>query len=208
MKTLLGLMAMAGITMAAPIVYVTNFNDPVGFGTVNLGTGVFTPIGATDVGEIVNGLGGSIFGFRESGDWVSLNASSGATTLIGPSGISVDEPVRLADGTIYATDSSHNLYTVNPATGVTTLVGSTGFTDPAGGLYFVILLGGETDALYAVAASVNAGDFSPIDHARLFRLNRLTELRRVAASSLAACEGEDLSIEMHQTMKLWAGAAA
>ena len=174
MSKLLALLTLAGAAMAAPIVYVTNFSDPAGFGTVNLGTGVYTTIGSTDVGEITNGPGGGVFGFRENGDWVSVNRSNGATTLIGPSGIAVDEPTRLADGTVYATDLSHNLYTVNTATGATTLVGSTGFTNPAGGLYFVILLGGETDTLYAIAASVNAGDFSPIDHARLFRLNRLT----------------------------------
>ena len=180
-------LAAAQITaMAAPIVYVTNFNDPIGFGTVDLSTGVYTAVGTIDVGELTRGPGGSVFGFRENGDWVSVNASTGATTFIGASGIAVDEPVHLADGTIYATDLSHNLYTINPNTGVATLVGSTGFADPLGGLFNVILLGGDTNTLYAVAPSYDGTTFSPIDHARLFQINRST-----GAATFVANAGND-----------------
>jgi hypothetical protein len=41
----------------------------------------------------------------------------------------------------------------------------------------------------------------------LFHLNRLSDLRRVATSSQDACGGDAVSLEAHETVKLWAGAA-
>jgi hypothetical protein len=41
----------------------------------------------------------------------------------------------------------------------------------------------------------------------LFHLNRWTDLRRFAASSRATCGGDAVSLEAHETVKLWAGAA-
>lgn len=170
----IGLLAVGMSAHAAPIVLVTDFSDPARLGRLDLGTGVYSPYATTNVGEIFNGPGGSIVGFRENGDFVRVNGGTGVTTFVGPSGIQIDEPAQLADGTIYTTDVGHRLYTVNPATGATTLRGSTGFVDPAGGAFFVALLAGQTNTLYAIATSVNLTTFDPIDHARLFKIDRNT----------------------------------
>jgi outer membrane protein assembly factor BamB len=121
----------------------------------------------------VNGPGNGVYGFRENGDFVKVGPT-GATTLVGNSGLAVDEPARLADGTIYATDLAHNLYRINGATGAATLVGPTGFVDPAGAVYAVALIAGQTNTLYAVATALDPNTFDVVKHAQLVQLNRNT----------------------------------
>lgn len=173
MTTIFVFLALTAMATGGPILLVSDFSDPAKIGTLDLGTGVFTQTGTTDAGELVNGPGNGVYGFRENGDWVKV-AANGATTFIGNSGLALDEPARLADGTIYATDINHDLYIINGLTGGATLVGSTGFVDPAGGAYAVSLISGQTNTLYAIATSIDLNTFVPIDHARLFQLDRAT----------------------------------
>ncbi len=76
-----------------------------------------------------------------------------------------------------------------------------------------LLLGGDDceGAARWLEASLDGGHSSPqlllMYMDVLFHLNRLGDLRRVAASSRAVCDRDDVSIEARETMKLWAGAA-
>lgn len=172
-RTLFVFVALITAAAAGPIIYVADFNDPSKIGLLDLGTGIFSQTGTTDAGELVNGPGNGLYGFRENGDWVKV-AANGVTTFIGNSGLVVDEPARLLDGTIYATDINHDLYTINGATGAATKIGATGFVDPPGGLFAVALIAGQTNNLYAIATSLDPNTGNVIDHARLFQINRNT----------------------------------
>jgi hypothetical protein len=124
---------------AASVVYVVNDNSQ--FGTLNLTTGSFTQIGpATPEGEtgLVPGPNGSLLTLTYSGKLDSINPATGATTVIGPTGLAdCTTPTSPCGPTsastlgylnekIYATDFQNNLYSVNPATGAATLIGKTG----------------------------------------------------------------------------------
>jgi hypothetical protein len=124
---------------AASAVYVVNDNSQ--FGTLNLTTGAFTQIGpATPEGEtgLVPGPTGSLLTLTYSGNLDSINPVTGATIVIGPTGLadcttpaspcgpSSASTLGYLNGKIYATDFQNNLYSVNPLTGAATLIGKTG----------------------------------------------------------------------------------
>lgn len=145
------------------------------FGTVDLNTGVFSPVGnsgmgftglAVENGKIYatsyNGLFSTLytlnpangsptvvgsasgvafvkFGSTTSGlygvgsdtNLYSINATTGAATLIGPTGLGIGYFVALSNnaGTLYYADSlqtSNNFYTLNTSTGAATVVGGMG----------------------------------------------------------------------------------
>jgi hypothetical protein len=134
---LLGAIAMARTAAAdqGPEVYVVTLTHQ--FGVVNLRTGAFRPIGngtpETD-DNLVRGPGGMLFSLAlDSGNLVSINPDSGATTVIGPTGLpgpsgSLTSVFHLAEagGRLYMTDFANNLYSVNASTGHATLIGPTG----------------------------------------------------------------------------------
>jgi hypothetical protein len=124
-------------------VYVTG-GTPEGaqlFGTINLATGLFQQIGPNlPVGAqgLAPGPNGSLLTLAFSGDLLAINPTTGATTVIGPTGLAdcstpaspcgptSTGPLTALGGTVYATDISNNLYTVDPLTGHTTLIGQNG----------------------------------------------------------------------------------
>lgn len=112
------------------------------FGAIDPTTGAFRQIGPGTEGStgLVSGPNGQLLSLGFQGNLNSINPVTGATTLIGPTGL-----VDCADflngspcgpksanvlgslgGQIYATDFANNLYRVNPTTGVSTLIGPTG----------------------------------------------------------------------------------
>ena len=129
---------------AGPIVYVINGSQQ--FGTIDLTTGAFQPLGP---GPNVNaplgyfglaaGSNGSLVTFLYNGDVDLINPATGVATDIGPSGLgdctipgvspcgpsSANDIGGLA-GKIYATDFQNDLYGLNPLTGAATLIGPTG----------------------------------------------------------------------------------
>ena len=73
------------------------------------------------------GPNGSLLSLTASGDLESINTSTGATTIIGPTGFGANVgDLAVVGGVLYATDGNSNLYTVNPLTGAANLIGPTG----------------------------------------------------------------------------------
>jgi PEP-CTERM motif len=131
------------LTLAAahadPLVYV--LNDSAQFGSVDLGTGAFNPIGpGIPVGGtgLVPGPGGSFVTLSFAGDLVSINRTTGVASLVGATGLTdcsfPSSPCGLHSANVlgklganlYATDFAQNLYSIDPATGHATLIGPTG----------------------------------------------------------------------------------
>ena len=76
---------------------------------------------------MVQGPGGSLLTLTFSGNLDSINPATGATTVIGATGLGGNaNSLAEVGGVVYATDLNNNLYTVNPTTGVATLIGPTG----------------------------------------------------------------------------------
>jgi hypothetical protein len=124
----------------ASIVYVVN-NAPQ-FGTVDLTTGAFQPIGpGAPEGEsgLVPGSNGALLTLTFSGNLDSIDPVTGLATVIGATGLgncTTGAPPQCGPnsasalgqlgGTIYATDFANNLYSINPSTAQSTLIGATG----------------------------------------------------------------------------------
>jgi hypothetical protein len=123
----------------ADSVYVLNGNGQ--FGTVELATGAFQPLGpaASEPGTgLTPGPNGSLLTLGIAGNLNTINPATGVTSVIGPTGLadcstpaspcgptSANALARLGEN-FYATDYANNLYTVNPFTGHATRIGSTG----------------------------------------------------------------------------------
>ena len=125
---------------AAPLVYVITLTQQ--FGTIDLATGNFTPVGSgtpdvlSDLMWSPDGSGNllSLGTTQNPGYLVSINPSTGEEKPLRPI-TSNGQPLgfnafSLAElhGKLYLTDFSNNLYTVNFQTGVATPVGSGGGT--------------------------------------------------------------------------------
>ena len=142
MQKLLALAGLALLTIpvaAGPLVYVITGSQE--FGEMDLATGTFSSIGPipATIQYLVSGPTGSLLTMSFDGNLDSINPSTGAISVIGPTGFSdCSMPTTptcgpnsqlsfgRAGGTLYATDFANNLYTVSSATGKATLVGSTG----------------------------------------------------------------------------------
>jgi hypothetical protein len=129
----LALVLSAVSARADSLVYVVNLFQQ--FGTVNLNSGAFNPIGPglpQASGSLIPGPGGSLLTLTGTGDLVAINPSTGASSVVGSTGLGGNANALGTFGTtLYATDLSNNLYTVNPTTGLATLVGATGIpADP------------------------------------------------------------------------------
>lgn len=130
------------------------------FGTVDLVTGAFQQIGPNLLeGEtgLVPAPNGTLLSLAFTGKLNSINPATGATRVIGPTGLadcsmagspcgptSANTLGELA-GTTYATDFHNSLYRVNASAGAATLIGPTGIpaipfiplsTNPDGSLNF------------------------------------------------------------------------
>jgi hypothetical protein len=129
------------------------------FGTLDLETGDFTPVGVVahqgyiGIGNLADG---TLVGVDGDNNFVQIDANTGAITIIGPTGISVSEAASLLTGEQYAIDYENNLYQIDPSSGAATLVGATGIPgidttvyfanalagDDAGNLYYIFEQGG------------------------------------------------------------------
>jgi hypothetical protein len=121
------------------LVYV--LGDSGQFGTVNLSTGSFTPIGPgipVGTGGLVQGPGGTLLSLGFDGHLNSINPTTGVLSTIGatglgdcslpssPCGLNSANILGKVGSNIYATDLANNLYSVNPTTGTATFIGATG----------------------------------------------------------------------------------
>jgi hypothetical protein len=116
-------------------VYVVTSNQQ--FGTVNLATGAFQQIGSGTPepdSNLMPGPNGTLYSLATlSGSLVTINPTTGATTVIGMTGLGA-HAFDLAEvaGKLYLTDFSGNLYSVDALTGAAKLIGPTGIpADPA-----------------------------------------------------------------------------
>jgi hypothetical protein len=193
---------------ADTLVYVVNGNNQ--FGTVDLVTGTFQQIGPnTPEGEsgLAPGPHGSLLTLTFSGNLDSINPATGATSVVGPTGLadcsmpaSPCGPTSAntlggVGGTTYATDFANNLYTINPLTGAATLIGPTGIpaipfipltTNPDGSFDFydegLFGFGGQLYATFD-AATFNPMTFviTPVIAPNLYRIDSSTGLATLVA---------------------------
>jgi len=125
---LLMLFAAFASASAQPLVYVVTLSQQ--FGTVNLATGAFHPIGTPmpeGQANLVWGPDGSLLSISVSGNLVRINPTTGETAVIGQTGLGFNA-FDLAEvrGKLYLTDFSNNLYSVDPETGAATFLRATG----------------------------------------------------------------------------------
>lgn len=125
---------------ASPTVYVVTLNPFTGssqFGVVDLASGGFHAIGGAAPEQeesLVWGPSGLLYTLGDaSGSLETINPATGATTVVGPTGLPFLAPgissvfsLTGLNGNLYLTDHSANLYSVNPSTGAATLIGPTG----------------------------------------------------------------------------------
>jgi hypothetical protein len=134
----LSLFAFAASASASSLIYVENGFQ---FGTVDLVSGAFTPVGPgtpEGVAGLVHGPNGSLLTLSFSGNLEAINPTNGAVTIIGatglgdcslltsPCGPTSANTIAALGGKLYANDYQNKLYTVNPLTGATTPIGLTG----------------------------------------------------------------------------------
>ncbi|HLM99696.1 MAG TPA: hypothetical protein VK335_10465 [Bryobacteraceae bacterium] len=134
------------------------------FGIVDLETGAFKAIGPGTPeidADLVHGPNGTLYSLGTfTGSLVSIDPETGATTVIGPTGLGTNAfSLAEAGGRLYLTDFQNNLYSVNASTGNATLIGPTGmppdphvpFTFNADGTFNLCdeILSGVGDKLYA-----------------------------------------------------------
>ena len=117
---------------AEPIVYAVTSSQQ--FGTVDLETGKFNPIGngTPDVlSNLVWWKDGTLLTLVISGSNIGslakINPATGEETVIGQTGLGLNAfSLGKARGELYLTDFSNNIYSVDPETGVATAMGATG----------------------------------------------------------------------------------
>lgn len=123
--------------LCASSVYLADSDNE--FGTLNLTTGVFTPIGTVSVpvGQNIYGMGftsgGTLYGTDSSpfANVYTINPGNGATTQVGSASNSSNGSTVGSNGLIYGVsqDTSAVFFTINPSTLATnTINGSLGFT--------------------------------------------------------------------------------
>ena len=125
------LLLFAASANAAPLVYVVTASQQ--FGTVDLATGHFQPLGNPTADAMSNLVWwhGSLLSLTTSGADVGslakINPATGEVTDIGPTGRGLNA-FDLAEvrGKLYVTDFSNNIYSIDPEIGVATLIVATG----------------------------------------------------------------------------------
>jgi hypothetical protein len=112
------------------------------FGVVDLTNGAFQPIGPAqrpDIGSgLVPGPGSSLLTLDYSGNLSAIDPKTGASRVIGPTGLhqcylptdacgpNAANAFGANNGALYALDAGQNLYSVNKHTGAASLIGQTG----------------------------------------------------------------------------------
>src|SRR4051812_38522780 len=103
--------------IASPVSYVTTSTGQ--FGTVDLANGAFSQIALTPgapLSGLATGADGTIYGMNALNQLVKINPANGATTIVGPSGVSFSVFAGLAGGALYGVDATNALYSVNATT--------------------------------------------------------------------------------------------
>jgi hypothetical protein len=123
---------------AGPLAYVMEVDSEFrpSFGLMDIGMGKFYPIAtlSTDMVALAGSSPTALYAVDVAARIYSVNAVTGKTTLIGPTGITtpglpgynVDVLATTADGTLYAMNLNNTLYRLDTKTGAATLIGSTG----------------------------------------------------------------------------------
>lgn len=131
-RLLLITLAAAASVIAAPIGYVINFSGQ--FGTMDLGTGVFNPLGtgvpSNSAGGLAGAPGGPFFSTDSLGHLMRFTTSGAVTDVgdtgtgvsVGPLGISVIG--GLTTGAVFALDFSNRLFAIDRSTAALSLLGT------------------------------------------------------------------------------------
>lgn len=175
------------VTAAHASSLVYTLGDGGQFGTVNLSTGSFVPIGSgipVGMGGLVQGPGGNLLSLGFDGNLYSINPATGGFSTVGatglgdcstpasPCGSNSTNIIGNVGSNLYATDLANNLYAIDPTTGAATLIGATGIPalpfiphapvpgDPDGSFYiYDESLFSHDGSLYA---NFDAGIFDPL----------------------------------------------
>jgi len=128
----LALMAFAASASATPSVYVVTLSQQ--FGTIDLATGKFSPIG-NGMPDFLSNLvwwKGTLLtlttgGANPPGSLAKINPATGQETIIGQTGLGFNAfDLGQVRGKLYLTDFSGNIYSVDPESGVATAITATG----------------------------------------------------------------------------------
>jgi hypothetical protein len=126
------LVLFAASASASPLVYVVTASQQ--FGTVDLATGKFNPIGNGTPDALSNlvwwknrTLLTLIASGSSIGSLAKINPVTGEETVIGQTGLGFNAfDLGEVGGKLYLTDFSNNIYSVDPETGIATAIGATG----------------------------------------------------------------------------------
>jgi hypothetical protein len=151
------------------------------FGEIDLNTGAFTLIGTNTVTSGLALAGGVIYGEDSANNLVTINPLTGATTIVGKTGVTFLVFTALNNGSLYGMDSSENLYSINATTGAATLVGATGLPPIGGG--FANSLAGSTTLYYTIDQT------SPGLGPSLYTINPLTGAATLVGSTAGDIAG-------------------
>ena len=159
------LVACLGFAWADPITFVVT--DTGKFGSLDLGTGNFTPIadayaaGYAGLGNLADGTLVSI-DYKDN-VFVRIDPSTGAATPIGPTGITVTVYGSMLTGEQYAMDDQNQLFQIDPTTGAASLVGPTGIPGVDLAQFWANAVAGDSTSLYYI---YEQGGDNPVPGAR------------------------------------------
>jgi hypothetical protein len=137
---------------ADPIDYVVSQSRQ--FGTIDLQTGSFTPVGTADwdPSDMTGLPGDTIYGIDRSGRLLTIDPTNGSGTAVGTTGLGGAAIKIRQDGTLFGLTASGNLYTIDTSTAAPTLVGATGKS-----FYFFDMAFDSSNQLFAVDGDAGGG---------------------------------------------------
>jgi hypothetical protein len=162
------------------------------FGTVDLGTGEFTELGAN--GEVLAGMGvanGRLFAtnYRQvDGTLYRVDPATGALTAVGRSTIAYVLFGSTTSSELFAVGTDDDLYSIHPTTGVATRIGPTGLT----GI-------GTSGSWYGL--STNSATLYLSDALKLYKLDTITG----TATLIGTTGGPELGAMLFENGVLWGG---
>jgi hypothetical protein len=153
-----------GANQSASLIYTIDIDDSNRLKSVTP-TGVITPIGSGDTANDGRGLAyddgnGVLYSIALNGNLYTVNVTTGASTLVGPTGISTfmifaglayDEVADVLYANVSSTFAPSSLYTIDVTTGAATLVGPNGATNPIDGLAWIDVVPGEVPEPASIA---------------------------------------------------------
>jgi hypothetical protein len=166
------------------------------FGQIDDQTGAYTQIGTLPIGAAA-GIGyyrGIMYVEDLNNDLFSVNASNGAATLIGATGLGTTPTVFTASlAGLFEVDYASNLYQLNAGTGKATLIGATGLAANNG--WYDTSLSSDGTSLYYTQGSPGVND-------ELYRINQqtgvATDLGSTGVTAIAGSAFVNGSLELYQ----------